>query len=57
MKITKGSMEYSVSERLNYWLVSYSADKLAVDYKVFKTECGTFEELEKYILTSENFGG
>lgn len=57
MKITKDSIEYTVSERLKYWLVSYSADKLAVDYQVPKTECETFEELEKYILTSEHFGG
>lgn len=57
MKITKGSIEFTVSERLKYWLVSYSADKLAVDYQVAKTECETFEELEKYILTSEHFGG
>lgn len=57
MKITKGTNEYSVSERSEYWLVSYTAGKLIVEYKVFKSECETFNELEQRILTSDEFGG
>lgn len=57
MKITKGTNVYSVSERSEYWLVSYTAGKLIVEYKVFKSECETFNELEQRILTSDEFGG
>lgn len=57
MKITKGTIEYTVSERSDYWCVSYSAGKLVVEYKVPKAECETFEELEHRILTSDEFGG
>ena len=57
MKIIKGTTEYSVSERSEYWIVSYSAGKLIVEYKIFKSECATFDELKHRIITSDEFGG
>lgn len=57
MKITKGKIEYAVSEHSSSWTVSYSAGKLVVEYKIPKSECATLNELEERILSSDEFGG
>lgn len=57
MKITKGKIEYAISENLNSWMISFSERKLVVEYKIPKSVCSTLNELEKLILTSDEFGG
>ena len=57
MKITKGTIEYAISEHSNSWTVSYSEGKLVIEYKIPKSECTTLKELEHRILTSDEFGG
>lgn len=57
MKITKGKIEYAISENSNSWMISFSEGKLVVEYKIPKSVCSTLNELEKLILTSDEFGG
>lgn len=49
MTIKKGEKEFEVTEENDVWHIFRDEGRVSVSYKVFKSDCETIEQLQKFI--------
>ena len=55
MNINKDGKEYTIEERVEYWIVSNKDGTLTVEYKIPKDICKSKEELSEYVKKQDLF--
>lgn len=55
MEITKNGKTFYIEEKSDKWSVRRDVDGVKVSYEISKKDCGTPEEVKKYIISNDVF--
>ena len=55
MEITKNGKTFHIEEKSDKWSVRRDVDSVKVSYEISKKDCGTPEEVKKYIISNDVF--